>query len=101
MIAISWVSVDHDGRGGTVPDPLVWDQGDWVLSSVKSMLRLTLTLQRFQGLLVFWMALAFRPMWGHTGADVSVSLLCEFSSFLCALHWPAGAGDLGHHGDSF
>ena len=27
MIAISRVSVSHDGRGGTAPDPLVWDQG--------------------------------------------------------------------------
>ena len=27
MIAIARVSVDHDGRGGTAPDPLVWDQG--------------------------------------------------------------------------
>ena len=27
MIAIARVSVYHDGKGGTVPDPLVWDQG--------------------------------------------------------------------------
>ena len=27
MIAVSRVSVNHDGRGGTAPDPLVWDQG--------------------------------------------------------------------------
>ena len=27
MIAIAWVSVNHDGKGGTAPDPLVWDQG--------------------------------------------------------------------------
>ena len=26
MIAIARVSVDHDGKGGTTPDPLVWDQ---------------------------------------------------------------------------
>ena len=26
MIAIARVSVNHDGRGGTAPDPLVWDQ---------------------------------------------------------------------------
>ena len=25
MIAVARVSVNHDGRGGTVPDPLVWD----------------------------------------------------------------------------
>ena len=27
MIAIARVSVNHDGKGGTAPDPLVWDQG--------------------------------------------------------------------------
>ena len=27
MVAIARVSVNHDGKGGTAPDPLVWDQG--------------------------------------------------------------------------
>ena len=27
MVAISRVSVNHDGRAGSAPDPLVWDQG--------------------------------------------------------------------------
>ena len=27
MIAIARVSVNHDGKGGTAPDPLVWDRG--------------------------------------------------------------------------
>ena len=27
MIAVARVSINHDGRGGTAPDPLVWDQG--------------------------------------------------------------------------
>ena len=27
MIAVSWVTVNHEDRGGTAPDPLVWDQG--------------------------------------------------------------------------
>ena len=26
MIAVAGVTVNHDGRGGTAPDPLVWDQ---------------------------------------------------------------------------
>ena len=26
MIAVARVIVNHDGRGGTAPDPLVWDQ---------------------------------------------------------------------------
>ena len=31
----------------------------------------------------------------------SVSLSCEFSSFLSSLHGPADSGDSGHHGISF
>ena len=26
-IAVAWVTVNHDGMGGTAPDPRVWDQG--------------------------------------------------------------------------
>ena len=29
MIAVARVAVHNDGRGGTAPDPLVWDQGGW------------------------------------------------------------------------
>ena len=40
-----------------------------------------------------------------TGADDaawpnSASLLCEFSSFLDSLHWPADSGNLRHYGVS-
>ena len=27
MVAVSGVAVDHDGRGGSAPDPLVWGHG--------------------------------------------------------------------------
>ena len=27
MISVARVTLNHDGRGGTAPDPLVWDQG--------------------------------------------------------------------------
>ena len=27
MIAVAGVTANHDGMGGTAPDPLVWDQG--------------------------------------------------------------------------
>ena len=27
MIAVSRVAVDHDGKGGSAPDPLVWGPG--------------------------------------------------------------------------
>ena len=29
MIAVARVAVNHDGRGSTAPDPIVWDQGGW------------------------------------------------------------------------
>ena len=43
---------------------------------------------------------------GITGADVAawpynVGILCKFSAFLCALHWPVGAEDMGHCGFLF
>ena len=28
MIAVARISVNHDGKCGTAPDPLVWDQGE-------------------------------------------------------------------------
>ena len=31
MIAVSWSLVFHDGRGGTAPDLLVWDQESRVM----------------------------------------------------------------------
>ena len=51
MVAISWVSVNHDGRGGSATDPFVWDQGV-VVSSVGMALGLMLTLLCFPALLV-------------------------------------------------
>ena len=36
MIAIARVSVNHDGKGGTVPDPLVWDQVSYLVVLVGS-----------------------------------------------------------------
>ena len=109
MIAISRVSVHHDGRGGTASDPLFFGMRGVGLSSVKSTLGLMLTLQRYRSLrlmvgsgLCEFSSLLGTPgaLWSLlfvTGADVaalpsSVSLLCQFTSFLGTLHWPAGAG---------
>ena len=38
MVAVSHVSVNHDGRGGSALDPLVWDQGSR-LKSLKCKLK--------------------------------------------------------------
>ena len=46
IIAVATVTVNHDGRGGTAPDPLVWDQdgpkkarklGIWVIVDLASL----------------------------------------------------------------
>ena len=81
MIAIARVIVNHDGRGGAAPDPLVWDQ-DGRPKARK------LAIGVDHG--------------GHiSGADIaawpySVGVLCRFTSFLGTLHWPSGSDDLGH-----
>ena len=102
-IAISQVSVNHDGRGGTAPDRLVWDQGS---GPSREKLTLGLTLIRFLVLLVSCAGLGSRLM---VGASLVLMLLpgrvvfvcCEFSSFLGSLQWPADTGDLWHHGVSY
>ena len=82
MIAVAWVTVNHDGRGGTAPDPLVWDEG--FLSGHWNQVH-----------------------GGHiSGRDIaawpySVGILCRFTSFLCTLHWPPGSDDFGHLDVSF
>ena len=64
---------------------------------MKSTLGSMLTLQRFRFLLGFrdgpWVQV---DCGGITTADVA-----EFSTFVGALHWPAGAGDVVHYGVSY
>ena len=93
MIAIARVSVNHDGRGGTAPDPLVWDQG----SRPKAL----------PGPPGFLNGSWFQVVSGHiSGADVAawpycVGILIKFTSLLGTFHWPTGGDDLGHFGISF
>ena len=47
MIAFSRVTVNHDGKGSSAPDPLVWDDG-----GKKTQRSLSWTLLLFLGLLV-------------------------------------------------
>ena len=56
MIAVAGVTVNHDGKGGTAPDPLVWDQGSkpkvrWncAPSGTDQFFRCLVSLQRFFG----------------------------------------------------
>ena len=105
MIVVALVSVNHDGKGGTAPDPLVWDQGAG-LRFVSLLSRLMLILLLLLALLVFFITLGFRSLLVITGADIaawsySVSVMIRFTSFLATLHWPSGAEDFGHFGISF
>ena len=91
MVAIARVSVNHDGKGGSALDPLVWDQGSR-RKRRKVDVRVNVDLAGLPG----------RPGFLHgdwvqnqggciSGADIaawpySVSLLCKFTGFLASLH---------------
>ena len=106
MIAIARVSVNHDGKGGTAPDPLVWDKGSrakvrkldiWVNVDLASLPGPPGFLQSD------WVQVHAGPI---TGADISawpysVGILVRFISFLSQLHWPTESVDMGHFGVSF
>ena len=101
MVAVSRVSVNHDGRGFSAPDPLVWDQGSRIKQCSVGV-RVNVGLAMLPGLLCFLNGPWVQVHGGCiSGADIaawpcSVSPLCKFSSFLRSLHWLAGAEDKGH-----
>ena len=106
MIAIARVSVNHDGKGGTAPDHLVWDQGS--RPKVRKLhIRVNVDLASLPGPPGFLNNSWIQVNAGHiTGADISawpysVGILVRFTSFLGTLHWPSGSVDLGHFGISF
>ena len=106
MIAVAMVSVNHDGRGGAAPDPLVWDQGS--KPKVRKLtIRVNVDLASLPGPPEFlnssWIQVAAGRI---TGADIAAwpysgGILVRFTSFLNTLHWPTGSDDLGHFGISF
>ena len=103
MIAIARVSVNHDGKGGNAPHPLVWDQGSRPKVAVRVNVDIA-SLPSPPGFLTgSWVQVSAGRI---TGADIaawsySVSILFRFTSFLNILHWPSGADDFGHFGVSF
>ena len=106
MIAIARVSVNHDGRGGTAPDPLVWDQGS--KPKVRKLaVRVTVDLASLPGPPGFLNCTWVQIVAGRISDDdiaawpKSVGILIKFSSFLSQLHWPSGSVDMGHFGVSF
>ena len=106
MIAIARVSVNHDGRGGTAPDPLVWDQGS--KPKVRKLaIRVNVDLASLPGppgfLNCTWIQVDDGPISRDDVAawPYSVGILIRFTSFLRHLHWPSGSVDMGHFGVSF
>ena len=106
MIAIARVSVNHDGRGGTALDPLVWDQGS--KPKVRKLaIQVNVDLASLPGPPGFLNNNWVQVDAGHlTGADISawpcsVGILVSFTSFLGTLHWLSVSVDLGHFGISF
>ena len=106
VIAVSQVAVNHDGKGGSAPDPLVWDQGA-PGKARKTDIRVNVDHASLPGPCGFlhgpWMQVHCGC---STGLDVvawpySVGILCDFTAFLGSLHGPVGAVDMGHLGVSF
>ena len=106
MIAVARISVNHDGKGGTGPDPLVWDQGS--RPKVRKLaIQVNVGLASLPGPPGFLNSSWIQVDAGCiTGSDIaawpySVSILVRFTSFLNTLHWPSGSVDLDHFGISF
>ena len=98
--------VNHEGRGGTAPDPLVWDQVS--RSKVRKLaIRVNLGLASLPGPPGFLGGPWIQVRGGRiSGADLaswpySVDILYKFNAFLGTLHWPMGSEDMGHFGVSF
>ena len=106
MIAVARVTVNHDGRGGTALDHLVWDQGG-PKKARKLDIRVNVDLASLLGPPGFLNGPWFQVHGGSiSGADIAAwpcsgGILCKFTTFLGSLHWPVDAVDLGHFGVSF
>ena len=106
MIAISRVAVNHDGKGGSAPDPLIWDHGR-SKKVRRTDIRVNVGLASLPGPRGFLSGLWVQVHGGViAGADIaawpySVGIVCKFTTFLGTLHWLVGAVDMGHFGVSF
>ena len=98
-IAVARGIVNHDGRGGTAPDPLVWDQRG-PKKARKFDTRVNGDLASLPGPPGFLSGPWIQVHGGCiSGADVaawpcSVAILCKFTSFLGTLHWTSGSDEL-------
>ena len=106
MIAVARVSVNHDGKGGTAPDPLVWDKGS--RPKVRKLaIRVNDDLASLPVPPGFLNSSWVQVNPGRiTSAGIaawpySVCIFIRFTSFLNTLHWLSGSDDFGHFGISF
>ena len=90
MVAMARVSVNHDGKGGTAPDPLVWDQGS--RPKVRKLaIRVNVDLASLPGPPGFLNSSWVQINAGHiTGYDIAawpygVGISVKFTSFLGTL----------------
>ena len=91
MVAVARVAVNHDGQGGTAPDPLVWDQGGRQKVR-RTHIRVNVDLASLPGPPGFLCGPWIQVDAGHiSGEDIaawpySVGNLIRFTSFLSTLH---------------
>ena len=104
FIAISRAVVNHDGRDGTVPDPLVWSAG--ALPKRRRLVHAVRDRAFLPGPPGFWHSEWFQiPAAAICAEDIAIwlyttGLLVKWVSFLNSLHWPIGDLDLGVGGVS-
>ena len=103
MIAVARVTVNPVGRGGTAPDPLVWDQGGRKKTR-RTDIRDNIDLATSPGPPGFLGGPSIQVHGGGIAAaniaawPYSVGILCKVTAFLGTLHWPVDAVDMGHFG---
>ena len=105
FIAISRAVVNHDGRSGTAPDPLVWSAG--ALRERRRLVHAVRDRAFLPGPLGIWCSEWFQVLAAVVcDEDVglwpfSSGLLVKWISFLNSLHWLVGKLDLGVGGVSY
>ena len=105
FIAISRAVVNHDGLGGTAPDPLVWSAG--AFRKRRRLVHAVRDRAFLPGPPGIWSSDWFQvPGTVVCAEDVALwpytpGLLVKWVSFLSTLHWPVGDLDLGVGGVSY
>ena len=105
-IAVARVTVNHVGRGGTAPDPLVWDLGGRKKTR-RTDIRVNVDLASLPGPPAFltgpWMQVhgVVSLLLILLLLPCSVGILCKFTAFLGSLHCPVDNMDMGHFGVSY